>query len=61
MGLGRFVKELFGGRVEPRIPHEGDELAEDIRDAMGPQAGGGRGGGRMTGSAVYKLFENRKR
>ncbi len=59
--LRGFVRALVRGgpdRTPPR--HSGHELAGEVRDAIGAQAGGGRGG-RMTGSAVYRYLENRKR
>ena len=40
-----------------RARHAGDDLADKVRDVMGPQAGGAFGG-RMTGNAVYRLLED---
>jgi len=63
MSILGFVKAFFRGNGAnyKNSRHAGDDLAEEIREAMGPQAGGGAGGGRITGSAVYKLLENRDR
>ena len=62
MSIRGFLRALVRGEgATSRPPNSGDELAETIRDAVGAQGGGGGKGGRMTGSAVYKLFENRKR
>lgn len=62
MSLRNFLRLLIKGVPESgtRVRHGGHEIADTVRDAMGPQAGGGgqgAGGGRMTGNAVYKHFE----
>lgn len=43
-------------------PHSGDQLADEIRQTIGPLASGpGAGGGRMTGRSVYRHLEDRDR
>ncbi|MCP3989405.1 MAG: hypothetical protein GY724_10045 [Actinomycetia bacterium] len=59
MSIRGFFRALFkpkpsDGRGSPR-PEDG--LAETIRETLGPLGGGGFGG-RMTGSAVYRMLED---
>ncbi len=62
MSIRGFFRALRrGGQSSGRPRHAGDDLAAEVRDAIGAQGGGARGGGRMTGSAVYRYLENRKR
>ena len=57
MSVRGFFKALFS-RQTGGTSRNTDDLSRKVRDAMGPQAGGARGG-RMTGNAVYRLFENK--
>ncbi len=61
MVLTRLVRALFGKQADrDRPPTTGDELADEVRDAMGPgYAGGGMGGG--VGSASHRHLEDRDR
>lgn len=62
MSIRRFLRALL--RPDPddrRVTHRGDDIAEEVREAIGPLGGGSRGGGRLTGSAVYRHLEDRDR
>jgi hypothetical protein len=59
MSLATVLKAFF--RSGPRLPrHGGDDLAGEVRDAMGPLAGGDAGG-RVTGGAGHRFLEDRER
>lgn len=59
MSLRKFLRELF--RSSPsdkrRVRPEGHELADHVRETIGPLAGGGEGG-RLTGHSVYAMLED---
>lgn len=59
MGIRRFLRELF--RASPSesgaVRHSGHELADRVRETIGPLAGGGEGG-RLTGHSVYGMLED---
>lgn len=57
MTIRTFLKNLISGS-HSRKPqqHEGHELAKQVRDAMGPQAGGN---GRAHGGASLRYFESK--
>ena len=59
MSIKGFLRALFRGTPEDEHPmhNPGDDLADTIREGMGPQASGGLGG-RMTGHSVYELLED---
>lgn len=57
MGIRRFLRNLFSGARTTPNRHRGHDLADTVRDAIGPQGGGGDGG-RMTGSRVYRHLED---
>jgi len=60
MSIRAFFRDLFRSDVARARPrHSGDDLADRIDEAMGPQ--GGSGHGRMTGGAVYRHFEEEDR
>jgi len=65
MSLRGFFRALFrSSDSDRRSKHSGDQLASEIRETVGPLAGGpgaGDGGGRMTGNSVYHHLEDRKR
>lgn len=63
MSMRGFFRALFKPKPDrPTQPHRGDELAEEIRETMGPLASGpGAAGGRMTGRSVYRHLEDRDR
>ena len=58
MSIRGFFRALFRpSQPDPtagRLPE--DDLADEIREAMGPVASGGTGG-HITGSAIYKKIE----
>ncbi|MEM9610423.1 MAG: hypothetical protein AAGA99_23625 [Actinomycetota bacterium] len=60
MSIRRFLRALFKPTPSTvsTTPQKSDGLVEEIRETLGPQAGGGLGG-RMTGSAVYRRLEDR--
>ncbi|MGH1503514.1 MAG: hypothetical protein ACRBI6_08155 [Acidimicrobiales bacterium] len=61
MGLVRFVRALFGRQADrDRPPISGEELAGEVREAMGPGYAGG-GLGSVTGSAAHRHLEDRER
>ncbi len=59
MSIRRFLQALFKptSSTASNAPQRTDDLVEEIRETLGPQAGGGLGG-RMTGSAVYHRLED---
>ena len=59
MSIRGFLRALFGSPPpgSGRAHHAGDDLADRVRETMGPQSGGAFGG-RMTGNAVYHLLED---
>ena len=60
MSIRAFFRNLFRSDVARTRPrHSGDDLADRIDEAMGPQ--GGSGHGRMTGGAIYRHFEGEDR
>jgi hypothetical protein len=62
MSLRRFVRALLRGGGRRRRPaHSGDDLAEEIRETIGPVSGGDAGTGRMSGGGVYRHLEDRER
>jgi hypothetical protein len=61
MGNKRFFRELFRNDVGTTSRHVGNDLADEVRDAMGPQAGGAGSAGRVTGGAAYRHIEDRQR
>lgn len=61
MSIRGFFRALLRRDPARRPEHSGDELADEIRETLGPQGGGSAGGGRMTGSAVYHHLEDRDR
>ncbi len=50
MAFRSFLRNLFRP-LRPRRRLPGDDLAESIREGMGPTGGGD---GRLTGSAIYR-------
>lgn len=59
MSIRAFLRRLFRPSHEDRSPvrHAGHELADHVRETIGPLAGGGEGG-RLTGHSVYGMLEN---
>ncbi len=61
MGIRNFFRLLVRGMPAERpARHTGHDVADTVRDAMGPLGGGGGGhgsNGRMSGNAVYKHLE----
>jgi len=56
------VKGFFRALLHPPADgggahHSGDDLAEKVRETVGPLAAGGVGG-RLTGHSVYRLLED---
>jgi hypothetical protein len=57
VGIRNFFRLLVRGVPSRRDRHhDGHDVADTTRDALGP-AGGGPTGGRVTGNAVYKHLE----
>jgi hypothetical protein len=59
MSIRKFLRELFRSSPSEKRPirHEGHELADHVRETIGPLAGGGEGG-RLTGHSVYGMLED---
>jgi len=58
MSVRGFFRGLFHPRPDGRgARHSGDDLADKVRETIGPLSGGGFGG-RITGSAVYRRLED---
>ena len=59
MSLRGFFRSLFSGRRsgDASFRHSGHDLADHVRETIGPLGGGGEGG-RVTGHAVYELLED---
>ncbi len=59
MSIRAFLARLLGSSASDRGPvrHSGHDVADLVRETMGPLAGGGEGG-RITGHSVYRLLDN---
>ena len=59
MSIRMFLRRLFNPAPSDSRPvrHAGHDLADHVRETIGPVAGGGEGG-RLTGSAVYRMLED---
>ena len=56
MGIRQFFRAFRATKGQPRPASPEDHIADDIREAMGPDSGGG--GGHATGEAVYHYVED---
>lgn len=57
MGFRQFWRAFRATKGQSRPASPEDHLADDVRETMGPLAGGG-GGGHMTGESVYHYIED---
>lgn len=56
MGIRQFFRAFRATKGQSRPASPEDHIAEDFREAMGPDGGGGGGG--ATGEALYQYVED---